>query len=128
VTERTDPETATAPGAPPPASFVRLFFGIGNRDGIRPGDLLGAITGEAQIRGDRVGRIELKDTFSVVEVASDVADRIISALNGTSMRGRSLRVDYDRKGGAGGSGGGTGAGGSGGPRRRPASGPRRAPR
>jgi ATP-dependent RNA helicase DeaD len=128
VTERTDPETATAPGAPPPASFVRLFFGIGNRDGIRPGDLLGAITGEAQIRGDRVGRIELKDTFSVVEVASDVADRIISALNGTSMRGRSLRVDYDRKGGAGGSGGGTGAGGSGGPRRRPAPGPRRAPR
>ena len=64
---------------------------------MRPGDLVGAITGEAAISGDQVGRIEIRDTFSIVEVASDVGERVIQALNGTTVKGRSLRVDYDRK-------------------------------
>jgi RNA recognition motif-containing protein len=32
-----------------------------------------------------------------VEVAPEAGDKVIRALNGTSLRGRSLRVDYDRK-------------------------------
>jgi len=99
-------ESASA-GAPPAqqtgAGFTRLFISIGTRDNIRPGDLVGAITGEANIKGEQVGRIDIRDSFSVVEVASSVAERVIRALNGTTMRGRSLRVDFDRKemGGAG---------------------------
>lgn len=81
-----------------PATFTRLFLSIGSRDNVRAGDLVGAITGEAGITGSQVGKIELRDTFSVVEVAADAAERVIRALNGTTMRGRSLRVDYDRRG------------------------------
>jgi ATP-dependent RNA helicase DeaD len=92
-------EEAAGPGGPP-STFTRLFFSIGSRDGIRPGDLVGAITGEADITGAQVGRIEMRDTFSVVEVAADVAERVIKALNGTTMRTRALRVDYDRRGSA----------------------------
>ena len=94
-----------------PATFTRLFFSIGSRDNIRPGDLVGAITGEAAISGNEVGRIELRDTFSVVEVAAGVADKVIRALNGTTMRGRALRVDYDRRGNVPARGGGPGGGG-----------------
>lgn len=86
---------AEASGEPLPA-FVRLFVSVGQRDNIRPGDLVGAIAGEASIAGSQVGRIEIHDTFSVVEVAATDADRVIRALNGTTLRGRSLRVDYDR--------------------------------
>jgi ATP-dependent RNA helicase DeaD len=92
---------AAAPRASAPATFTRLFVSIGSRDNIRPGDLVGAITGEARVAGDQVGRVDIRDTFSVVEVAAAVADRVIRALNGTTMRGRSLRVDYDRKSGGG---------------------------
>ncbi len=96
---------ATAAGAPRPASaeagFVRLFFSVGTRDNIRAGDLVGAITGEAGITGDQVGKIDIKDSFTVVELSTAVADKVIRAMNGTTMRGRSLRVDYDRKGTAG---------------------------
>jgi len=95
---------ATAPTPEPkpaepgrPTAFVRLFVSTGTRDNIRPGDLVGAITGEAGVKGEQIGKIELRDTFSVVEVAADVADRVIRALNGTTLRGRSLRVDFDRK-------------------------------
>jgi ATP-dependent RNA helicase DeaD len=44
-----------------------------------------------------VGRVDIRESFAVVEVASAVAERVIRALNGTTMRGRSLRVDFDRK-------------------------------
>ncbi|MHB1168406.1 MAG: DbpA RNA binding domain-containing protein [Longimicrobiales bacterium] len=101
ATERRAPagpveESAGPAGAP--STFTRLFFSIGSRDGIRAGDLVGAITGEANVTGAEVGRIELRDTFSVVEVAADAAERVIKALNGTTMRTRALRVDYDRRG------------------------------
>ncbi len=82
-----------------PPAFVRLFVSLGQRDNMRPADLLGAITGETSIAGKQVGRIEIRDTFSIVEVAASEADRIIRALNGTTLRGRSLRVDYDRRSG-----------------------------
>jgi ATP-dependent RNA helicase DeaD len=89
--------------APPVAAVqnagnVRLFISMGTKDNIRPADLVGAITNEAGIKGDQVGKIDIRETFSVVEVASAVADRVIRALNGTTVRGRSVRVDYDRKG------------------------------
>ncbi|HEX2094049.1 MAG TPA: DEAD/DEAH box helicase [Longimicrobiaceae bacterium] len=82
--------------APAPATWARLYVGVGSRDGIRPGDLVGAIAGEADIPGSRVGKIEIRDTFSIVEVQADVADRVIRAVNGTTLKGRSVRVDYDR--------------------------------
>jgi ATP-dependent RNA helicase DeaD len=89
------------PGAAP-AAWARLFISIGSRDGARPGDLVGAIAGEANIPGGKVGKIDIRDTFSVVEVQSDVADQVIRSLNGTTVKGRSVRADYDRGGDRGG--------------------------
>jgi ATP-dependent RNA helicase DeaD len=139
----------TAPTAPPPSdSWVRLFIGAGTRDGLGPGDLVGAIAGETALEGSQVGKIEVRESHSTVEVPAEFAAAVIEALNGRSLRGRSLRVDYDRKertprtppsrgsprtgggtrggsggtrGGSGGSRGGSGGprGGSGGPRARP---------
>ncbi len=95
--------TARGDAAPPPA-WTRLFLSVGSRDGAGPGDLLGAITGEAGLKGDQVGRIDVKDTYTRVEVQAAHAPQVIEALNGTSIRGRSVRVDYDRGGTPGGRG------------------------
>jgi ATP-dependent RNA helicase DeaD len=123
------PGAAPAPAVPSAApkealsgGFARLFVSIGSRDNVRPGDIVGAITGEAGIRGDQVGRVDIRDTFSVVEVVAAAAERVIRALNGTTMRGRSLRVDFDRKSGS--EGGPRGGGGRGEGPRGPRSGPR----
>jgi ATP-dependent RNA helicase DeaD len=86
---------STAAKRPGPA-WVRLFISLGARDQIGPGDLVGAITGESGVEGSQIGKIEIKDTFSVVEVGDTVADRVIRSLNGTTVRGRSVRVDFDR--------------------------------
>jgi ATP-dependent RNA helicase DeaD len=84
---------------------------------------VGAIAGEAGIDAGRIGRIELKDSFSLVEVEQGVADRVIKGLNGTSIRGRAARVDYHRE-----ERGGGGRGGGRPPRREGGSGPRGRPR
>lgn len=83
-------------GGPAPRTWVRLFVAVGERDGVGPGDLLGAIAGEAGVDGSQVGKIEIRDTFSLVEVVPALADKIIRSLNGTTIRGRSVRVDHDR--------------------------------
>ncbi len=98
------PSADAAPSAPraraeagaPPATWSRLFVGVGSRDEIRPGDLVGALAGEAGIPGSKIGKIEIRDSFSIVEVEASVAEAVIRAVNGTSMKGRSVRVDYDR--------------------------------
>lgn len=88
------PEDQGPKGVP---GFVRLFISVGKRDNVRPGDLVGAITGEAGVQANQVGRIDLKDSFSLVEVERSVAEKVIAALNGTSIRGRAARVDFHRE-------------------------------
>jgi ATP-dependent RNA helicase DeaD len=91
-------EPRPGPGAgTPPDAFTRLFVSVGARDNVRPGDLVGTIAGEAGIPGERVGKIEVRDTFSIVEVPAEVADMVIRSVNGTTIKGRSVRVDYDRR-------------------------------
>ena len=75
---------------------VRLFIGAGRDAGIRPGDLVGAITGEADVRSRSLGSIEIADTFSLIEVPDALADRIIAALKATKIRGKKVTVRREK--------------------------------
>lgn len=86
----------SAAAAAVPESWVRLFVSAGQRDELGPGDILGAITNESGLDGKRVGRIDVRESHSLVEVYQSDAKKVIGALNGTTLGGRSLRVDYDR--------------------------------
>jgi ATP-dependent RNA helicase DeaD len=77
------------------AGWVRLVVGGGRAAGMRPGDLVGAITNEAGVGGDAVGAIQIADGFSLVDVAAPVADGVIAALRSATIRGRRLSVDRD---------------------------------
>jgi ATP-dependent RNA helicase DeaD len=75
---------------------VRLFIGAGREAGIRPGDLVGAITGEAGIDSRDLGAIEIADRFSLIEVPESRAEEIMHALRATTLRGRKVSVRRDR--------------------------------
>ena len=95
-TTRTSRSSEPTAEKSPPTAWVKVFLSIGRKDGVGPGDLVGAITGEAGVEGHRIGRIEIRETFSRVDIQEEVAARVIQALNGVSIRGRSVRADYDR--------------------------------
>ncbi len=77
-------------------SWTRLWVGVGKKDNVRPGDLLGAIVGETGLPGDHIGKIEVRELFCLVEVRPEDAERVIAALSGTSLRGRRLSARLDR--------------------------------
>lgn len=77
-------------------AWSRVFIGAGNRDSVRVGDLVGAITGETGIAGAQIGKIEIRGSFSLVEIDSQVVDQVIEKLNGSVIRGREVTVKLDR--------------------------------
>ena len=68
------------------SAMVRLSVGIGRRAGVRPQDLVGAITGEAGVPGSVVGAIEIGDEVSIVEVAEEVAAQVLRKLRGARIK------------------------------------------
>src|SRR6266508_2813560 len=91
------PGGARRPSAPTNGRVVRLFIGAGRQAGIRPGDLVGAITGEAGVDSGVLGAIEIADRFSLVEVPEALADKIIAALKASMIRGKKVLVRRERQ-------------------------------
>jgi ATP-dependent RNA helicase DeaD len=91
---------SAAPTASPAGGWTRIFVGAGTRDRVGPGDLVGAITGEAGVTRESIGKIDLRENHSLVEIASAEAERVAGALTGTMLRGRRLiaRLDKGREG------------------------------
>ncbi len=75
---------------------TRIFIGAGREGGIRPADLVGAITNEAGITSRDLGIVQIADRFSVVEVPADAAEAVIEAMRKTSLRGQRVSVRRDR--------------------------------
>ncbi len=92
------PANRVAPLGDATGAMTRIFVNVGAMDNARPGDLVGAITNEAQITSAKLGKIDIRENHSLVEVASDVADSVISKLTGSSIRGRRVvaRIDQER--------------------------------
>ncbi|MEV7623980.1 DEAD/DEAH box helicase [Actinoplanes sp. NPDC089786] len=75
---------------------TRLFVGLGRRSGLRPQDLVGAITGEAGLPSRDVGAIQITDRFALVEVPESAAERVIRSLQQTTIRGKRPTVRRER--------------------------------
>ena len=73
--------------------MVRLFINIGKKQGIRPGNILGAIAGESGISGNLVGTIDMYDKYTFVEVPRDVASDVLDAMKNVKIKGKSINVE-----------------------------------
>jgi ATP-dependent RNA helicase DeaD len=74
----------------------RLFIDLGRKQGIRPGDIVGAIANEAGIPGSEIGAIDVYDNFTFVEVSQSNTQRVIQALQGATLHGKGFKVDIAR--------------------------------
>jgi ATP-dependent RNA helicase DeaD len=78
------------------AGMTRLWIGAGREAGIRPQDLVGAITGETGLSGRDIGAIDIAPRFALVEVPEGSADEVISSLRDAKIRGRRIQVRRER--------------------------------
>ncbi len=71
-----------------------LCLGSGRKEKVRPGDVMGALTGDAGIPGSAVGKIDLFDFQCFVAVQTEWADRALARLESGKVKGRKIRVRY----------------------------------
>ncbi|QXI33410.1 ATP-dependent RNA helicase DbpA [Pseudomonas promysalinigenes] len=69
-----------------------LCIGAGRKDKLRPGDILGALTGDAGIPGKQVGKIAIFDFQAYVAVERPLAKQAMQRLNSGKIKGRALKV------------------------------------
>lgn len=73
--------------------MVRLFINIGKKQGVRPGDILGAIAGESGMPGKLVGSIDMYDKYTFVEVPTDRAKEVLIAMDHAKIKGKMVNVE-----------------------------------
>ncbi len=79
------------------APMATLFISGGRKDKVRPGDLLGALTGEAGgFAGTDIGKIEIHDLFSYVAISKPLATVAMQRLRDGRIKGRKFRVEMVR--------------------------------
>jgi ATP-independent RNA helicase DbpA len=77
---------------PVKAAMATLRVEGGKKQKVRPGDILGALTGEDGIPGKDVGKINIFDNCAYVAVSHDVAKAALRKLSEGKLKGRSFRV------------------------------------
>jgi ATP-independent RNA helicase DbpA len=76
----------------PRAPMATLRIDGGRTDKLRPGDIVGALTGEAGLKADAIGKIDVFATRSYVAVQVGQADRALARLQAGRIKAKKFRV------------------------------------
>ena len=75
----------------------RFHVNLGKKQGIRPGDILGAVAGECDIPGYDIGEIEVLDNFSFFTASKDHKHRILDRMNRSRIKGMDVVVELSKE-------------------------------
>ncbi len=81
--------SAGRPAAPP---MVTLCIDGGRKNKLRPGDILGALTGDGGIAGSEVGKIDVLDSQAFVAIVRSSAGQALACLGRNKIKGRFYKV------------------------------------
>ena len=82
---------------PRPASGkARIWVSLGRKSGVTPSDIVGAVTGEAGLKGRDVGPVRIQEFYSLVDVPEAKARKVVKSLNHCTIRGRKAKVKLDQ--------------------------------
>jgi hypothetical protein len=77
----------------PAAAMVTLRIDAGRTDKLRPGDIVGALTGDAGLPVEAIGKIDVFATRSYVAIARAKASQALARLREGKIKGRRFRVN-----------------------------------
>jgi ATP-independent RNA helicase DbpA len=85
-------ELTPASNEPLLAPMVTIQLLGGRKEKLRPGDLLGALTGEAGFAGSQIGKINVTDFHTYVAVERSIAGQAVAALNTVKVKGKKTKA------------------------------------
>jgi ATP-independent RNA helicase DbpA len=74
------------------AAMKTLVIDAGRQDKLRPGDILGALTGDAGLEAKDIGKIDVYATRAYVAIRRDLANKALERLRAGKIKGRNFRV------------------------------------
>lgn len=85
--------------APVPAdvpAVSKIYVGVGKKDGATANDLVAVLTKELRVERGKIGRIELRDAYSLIEIPAQDAEKVATGLNGAMVRRKRVTARVDR--------------------------------
>ena len=75
--------------------MTRYRISVGRNDGVRPGNIVGAVANEAGIDGGEIGHIKIYGSFSTIDLPNGLPVDAIQTLQKTRVVGKQLRLKID---------------------------------
>ena len=85
----------------PDRRMDRFRIEVGHTHGVKPGNIVGAIANEAEIDAEYIGRIEIYEEYSTVDMPDGMPREIFDHLSKVRVSGQQLRISKASGGGAG---------------------------
>ena len=79
-----------------PDQWVKVFVNVGKKDRAGPKDLVGALIKEVGLEKGQIGRIDLRESFALVEVAPAAAETVVRRMTGVTIKGKRVAAKVDR--------------------------------
>jgi len=76
--------------------YAKLIASGGRAAGLAEADLIHAVTSQAGLDGEAVRNVRLLERFALLEVPAGDAERVAGAVDGTAIRGHTLRIEPAR--------------------------------
>lgn len=75
-----------------PAKMQTLSITTGKKNKVRPGDILGALTKDAGLEGDKIGKITITDLYSYVAIDKKVIKKALNYFAQGKIKGRTVKA------------------------------------
>ncbi len=86
------PDRAARKEAPPEKGMERYRIEVGYKHEVKPGNIVGAIANEAGIDSQHIGRINIHDDFSLVDLPADMPKELFKGLKFIWVSGQQLQI------------------------------------
>lgn len=81
---------------PSKGNAYRYRVEVGHKDRVKPGAIVGALTGDGRINGSEIGKIDIYPSFALVELYTEPNEDQVRRLQKSRVSGRALRIAPDR--------------------------------
>ncbi len=73
-------------------AMIKVYFNVGKKNNVYPGDLVGAIAGESDIPGNVIGNIDIFPKHSFVDVPGQYVEKVLGSMNKNRVKGKKVHV------------------------------------
>ena len=77
-------------------NMARLYLTVGKKDMVKPGDIVGAITGEAGVPGKSIGHIDIYEEFTFVDIPKKIMPKVLNSMSHVKIKGKKIKAEWAR--------------------------------